>query len=172
LTTTELARSNSHMESELLDLSKLDDILMEVGEESSSLISVLQKAQTAYGYLPGHVLRAVADRLAIPQHQVLDVATFYSQFHLTPRGRHIIQQCDGTACHVRGAGRIIGTVERELGIKAGETTSDLAVTYEVVYCLGSCALAPTAMADGQVAGRLTPGKMLDIIENVDGATED
>lgn len=150
-----------------LDLTKVEQIIGEVGEEEGGLIPVLQKAQDVFGYLPREVLQSIADRLGVSLTKVYGVATFYSQFHLTPRGRHIIQQCDGTACHVRGAARIIETVERELGIKAGETTPDLKCTYEVVYCLGSCALAPTAMIDDQVARGLTPGKMLDIIKNLD-----
>jgi NADH:ubiquinone oxidoreductase subunit E len=150
-----------------LDLTKVEQIIAEVGEEEGGLIPVLQKAQDVFGYLPREVLESIADRLGVSLTKVYGVATFYSQFHLTPRGRHIIQQCDGTACHVRGAARIIETVERELGIKAGETTPDLKCTYEVVYCLGSCALAPTAMIDDQVARGLTPEKMLDVIKNLD-----
>jgi len=149
------------------DLTKLDQIVEEAEEGKGSLIPVLQKAQGVYGYLPPKVLRLIADRLEVALSKVYGVATFYSQFHLTPRGRHIIQQCDGTACHVRGAARIIEAVERGLGIKAGETTPDLKCTYEVVYCIGSCALAPTAIVDDQVAGRLTPEKTLSLIENLD-----
>lgn len=152
---------------ENFDLTKLDQIVEEAGEGKRSLIPVLQKAQGVYGYLPVEVLQLIANRLGVALSKVYGVATFYSQFHLTPRGRHIIQQCDGTACHVRGAARIIAAVERELGIKAGETTPDLKCTYEVVYCIGSCALAPTAMIDDRVARGLTPEKMLDIIKNLD-----
>lgn len=155
------------MAEEALDLTKLDEIIKEVGEERGALIPILQRAQHAYGYLPKELLAAIAESLSVSLSRVLGVATFYSQFHLTPRGRHVIQQCDGTACHVRGAKRIISTVQRELGIKAGETTPDLKLTYEVVYCLGSCALAPTTMVDDQVKGRLTPEKMLDVIKNLD-----
>jgi NADH-quinone oxidoreductase subunit E len=150
-----------------LDLTRLDRIIREVGEERGALIPILQRAQQAYGYLPKELLAAIAERLSVPLSRVLGVATFYSQFHLTPRGRHIIQQCDGTACHVRGANRIIRTVLRELDTNAGETTPDLKLTYEVVYCLGSCALAPTAMVDDQVVARLTPEKMLSTVENLD-----
>ncbi|HEC33436.1 MAG TPA: NADH-quinone oxidoreductase subunit NuoE [Chloroflexi bacterium] len=149
------------------DLTRLDQIVEEAGAEKGSLIPVLQKAQGVYGYLPPKVLRSIADRLGVALSKVYGVATFYSQFHLTPRGRHIIQQCDGTACHVRGAARIIKAVEQELGIKAGETTPDLKCTYEVVYCIGSCALAPTAIVDDHVAGRLTPERMLSLIEHLD-----
>jgi NADH-quinone oxidoreductase subunit E len=150
-----------------LDLTKLDRIVQEVGQERGALILILQRAQQAYGYLPKELLVAIAERLSMPPSRVLGVATFYSRFHLTPRGRHIIQQCDGTACHVRGAKRIVSTVLRELGTDAGGTTPDLKLTYEVVYCLGSCGLAPTAMVDGQVVGRLTEDKMLNIIEGLD-----
>jgi NADH-quinone oxidoreductase subunit E len=155
------------MTEEALDLTKLDKIVKEVGEERGALIPILQRAQHAYGYLPKELLAAIAQRLSVPLSRVLGVATFYSQFHLTPRGRHIVQQCDGTACHVRGGNRIISTVLRELGTEAGETTPDLKLTYEVVYCLGSCALAPTAMVDDQVVARLTPEKMLNIVEDLD-----
>jgi len=155
------------MAKETLDLTKLDEIVGEVGEERGALIPILQRAQRAYGYLPKEVLREISDRLSISLSRVFGVATFYSQFHLTPRGRHVIQQCDGTACHVRGAKRIISTVERELGIKAGETTPDLKLTYEVVYCLGCCAIGPSAMVDGQVMGNLTPDKMIQVIEELE-----
>jgi len=155
------------MTKDALDLTKLDEIIKEVGKERGALIPILQRAQKAYGYLPKEVLREISDRLSISLSRVFGVATFYSQFHLTPRGRHIIQQCDGTACHVRGASRIISTVERELGIKAGETTPDLKLTYEVVYCLGCCAIGPSAMVDGQVMGNLTPDKMIRVIEELE-----
>lgn len=155
------------MTKDALDLTKLDKIIGEVGRERGALIPILQRAQKAYGYLPKEVLREISDRLSISLSRVFGVATFYSQFHLTPRGRHIIQQCDGTACHVRGASRIISTVERELGIKAGETTPDLKLTYEVVYCLGCCAIGPAAMVDGQVMGNLTPDKMIRVIEELE-----
>jgi NADH-quinone oxidoreductase subunit E len=150
-----------------IDLSLMDPVFEKYREQPGAVIPILQAAQGVYGYLPPEVLQLVAGRLGIPLSRVYGVATFYSQFHLTPRGRHVIQQCDGTACHVRGASRIITSMERELGIKAGETTSDLKFTYEVVYCLGSCALAPTAMVDGHIAGRLAPDKMLSLIEKLD-----
>lgn len=151
-------------EQEALDLSQLDEIVKEVGEENSSLIPVLQRAQNAYGYLPGYVLRAVSDHLSVPLHQVLGVATFYSQFRLTPLGRHVIHQCDGTACHVRGSQKIIEALERELGIKAGDTTPDGRVSLDVVYCLGCCSIAPASLIDGEFSGHVTPEKMLRATE--------
>lgn len=154
------------MTEETLDLAPLDQLLHRMQNEESGLIPVLQQAQEIYGYLPKEVLTHIARRLALPASQVLGVATFYSQFHLEPRGRHIIQQCDGTACHVRGAKQIIQTMQEKLGISAGETTPDRKVTYEVVYCLGSCALAPVAVIDGEVVGRLQPNKMVELVDKL------
>jgi NADH-quinone oxidoreductase subunit E len=155
------------MAEEALDLTDLNRIVREAGEEKGALIPILQKAQHAYGYLPKEVLEAMAERLSIPLSRVFGVVTFYSQFHLIPRGRHIIQQCDGTACHVRAAPAIISAVESELGVKAGETTSDLKFTYEVVYCIGCCAIGPAALVDGQFVGHLTPDKMVEVVREIE-----
>jgi len=151
---------------EILDLAPLDELLDRVQHEESGLIPVLQQAQEIYGYLPKEVLTHIARRASLPPSQVLGVATFYAQFHLAPRGRHIIQQCDGTACHVRGAKQIIQAMQEKLGISAGETTPDRKITYEVVYCLGSCALAPVAVIDGEVVGRLQPSKMTELVDKL------
>jgi NADH-quinone oxidoreductase subunit E len=99
--------------------------------------------------------------------QIYGVVTFYAQFYLTRRGRHIVRQCDGTACHVKGSGRIIDAVENYLGIKAGETTPDYRVTFEVVYCLGSCGLAPVATVDDKVTGHLTPEALVKIVSELE-----
>jgi NADH-quinone oxidoreductase subunit E len=151
---------------ETLDFAPLDELLDRISSQDSGLIPVLQQAQEIYGYLPKKVLSHIAKRLALPSSQVLGVATFYAQFHMHPRGRHIIQQCDGTACHVRGAKQIIKSVEEQLGIHAGQTTPDMKATYEVVYCLGSCALAPVAVVDGNVVGRLASDSMLKIVKGL------
>lgn len=155
------------MKSEEIVLKLLDELITEAKAEGQGLIPILQRAQKVYGYLPREVIERISEGLSMPQSRVYGVATFYSQFHLEPRGRHIIQQCDGTACHVRGAKSIIRTVEGELGIKAGETTEDLEATYEIVYCLGSCSLAPVAIVDGSVTGKLTSEKMKYIIAQLD-----
>ncbi|HIP96861.1 MAG TPA: NADH-quinone oxidoreductase subunit NuoE [Anaerolineae bacterium] len=154
------------LEQESLDLAPLDAVLEKHKHDKGAVIPVLQQAQEIYGWLPPEVLKAVARGMHVPLSQVYGVVTFYSQFYLTRRGRHIIRQCDGTACHVRGASRIIDTVEKELGIKAGETTPDYRVTYEVVYCLGSCGLAPVAMVDNNVVGHLVPERMLQIVREL------
>ncbi len=155
------------MTEEKVDLGLLEPIFGEFAAQKGALIPVLQRAQGIYGYLPADVLQSISERMGVPLSQVYGVTTFYSQFYLTRRGRHIVRQCDGTACHVRGAAKIIRAVEKELGITAGETTPDYRVTYEVVYCLGSCGLSPVAQVDGEVIGRLVPEKMLEIVRALD-----
>ena len=154
------------MAEETLDLAPLEEIFEEYATEQGAVIPVLQRAQDIYGYLPKEVLETVSHRLRVPLSQIYGVATFYSQFYLTRQGRHVVRQCDGTACHVRGAASIISSVERALGIRAGETTDDYRVTYEVVYCLGSCGLAPTAIIDSDVHGHLTPEKMTELVRDL------
>lgn len=154
-------------EPEKLDLTQLEEILQAYGGQKGAIIPILQNAQKIYGYLPADVLLGVAKRMRVPISRIYGVATFYSQFYLTRRGRHVIRQCDGTACHVRGSAKIIEKVEKVLGIKAGETTADYKVTYEVVYCLGSCGLAPVATVDETAVGKLAPERMTAIVENLD-----
>ncbi|MCD6520117.1 MAG: NADH-quinone oxidoreductase subunit NuoE [Anaerolineae bacterium] len=151
---------------ETLDLAPLDQILEEYKGTPGAVIPVLQRAQEIYGYLPREVLTHIAEKLGVSLSQVYGVATFYAQFYLTRRGRHTVRVCDGTACHVRGAPKIISALEEELGIKAGETTPDYRVTLEVVYCLGSCGLSPVAVIDGHVVGRLIPEKAVRLIRDL------
>ena len=145
---------------ENLDMSPLDEILDEFEGRKGALIPILQRAQEVFGYLPPEVLKHIAARTNTPLSQVYGVVTFYAQFYLKRRGKYIVRLCDGTACHVRGAGRIIDGIERELRIKAGETTPDYKYTFEVVYCLGSCGLSPVAVINEKVYGRLTPEQMI------------
>jgi len=151
---------------EALDMAPLDDVLDNYVGQDGAAIPVLQAAQEIYGYLPAEVLQHISDRLDIPVSQLYGVATFYAQFYLTRRGRHTVRVCDGTACHVRGAPKIIDALEAELGIKAGETTPDYRLTVEVVYCLGSCGLAPVAVIDDQVVGRLVPQKAVELVREL------
>ena len=155
------------MNEEPLDLTLLYGVLEQYKAQRGAVIPVLQKAQELYGWLPKPILETIAHEMRIPLSQIYGVVTFYAQFYLTRRGRHIIRQCDGTACHVRGAGRIINTVENRLGIRAGETTPDYRITYEVVYCLGSCGLAPVAMVNDQVVGHLVPETMVKIVDQLE-----
>jgi NADH:ubiquinone oxidoreductase subunit E len=152
---------------ETLDLAPLDDILDRYRDQKGAVIPILQQAQEVFGYLPREVLEHISKKMRIPLSDLYGVATFYSQFYLTRRGKHIIRCCDGTACHVRGAARIIETLESELHINAGETTPDYMYTLEVVYCLGSCGLAPVAVIDDRVVGHLTPPRLLEIVRELE-----
>jgi len=155
------------MEDEKLDLGLLCQIIDEHGAQRGAVIPILQKAQGIYGWLPREVLQEISRRMRVPLSQIYGVVTFYSQFYLQRRGKHIIRQCDGTACHVRGAAKIVQTVEDCLGVKSGETTPDFKYTYEVVYCLGSCGLAPVAMIDDHVIGHLAPEEMVEMVKELD-----
>lgn len=154
------------MAEETFDLNALEPVFEEFAGQKGVLIPVLQRAQGIYGYLPAEVLKRISQRMGVSLSQVYGVATFYAQFYLTRRGRNIVRQCDGTACHVRGAAKIIRAIEQELAIKAGETTPDYRITYEVVYCLGSCGLAPVAMVNNEVVGKLVPERMLEIVRSL------
>jgi NADH:ubiquinone oxidoreductase subunit E len=137
-----------------LDLSLLDEVFAKYEGKKGALIPILQKAQAIYGYLPMEVLQDIADRLDISLGKVYGVATFYAQFYLQRRGRHVLRVCDGTACHVKGAPALLTAVEDEYGIGADATTEDGQLTMEIVYCMGSCALAPVTVMDGHVIGRV------------------
>jgi NADH-quinone oxidoreductase subunit E len=129
------------------------------------LIPALQYVQAQAGYLPREAIAAVARQLRVSEAKVYGVASFYSLFHLKPRGRNQITVCRGTACHVRGSARILGELERTLGIQAGGTTPDMLFSLETVACLGSCALAPVVVKD-KVYGRQTAASARDLVESV------
>ena len=148
------------------DLSQLDEILKEYGGVSSNLITILQKAQNIYGYLPKDVMYHIADNVGITPADVVGVATFYSQFRLTPIGKYLIMSCQGTACHVNGSERVLNAITNYLGIKSGETTDDGLFTVEEVACLGCCSLAPVIMINGEAYGNLTPDSAVEVIKNI------
>lgn len=131
--------------------------------QPGGLMPVLQEAQAIYGYLPVEVQQMVADGLGIHLSEVYGVATFYSQFSLTPKGKHIISVCLGTACYVKGADKILAAIEDELGIKSGECTADGLFSIEACRCLGACGLAPVMTVDGEVYGKCTPESAVEII---------
>ena len=151
------------------DLSLMDEIFEKYKGQAGALIPALQRAQTIYGYLPAEVLRLVADRLGVSLGKVYGVATFYAQFYLERRGKHVLRMCDGTACHVKGTPALINAVEGEFGIQPGDTTEDGELTVEIVYCMGSCALAPVAVLDGQVMGRMRQETLLRTVKKHVGA---
>jgi NADH-quinone oxidoreductase subunit E len=153
------------------DVPVLEHILDRYGRNPANIISILQDIQTEANWLPEEDLRYVAAQLAIPLSKMMALATFYKAFSLKPRGKHIVSVCLGTACHVRGAERIAGAVERELGIHAGETDESLTWTLETVGCLGACALGPIVVVDGEYHGQMTSAKatrLLDKVKKADG----
>ena len=148
------------------DLAPLMEILSEYKDNpKGALIPVLQKAQGVYGYLPKPVLETIARELRLTTAEVFGVVTFYAQFHLNPRGKHIIRVCQGTACHVRGGAKILEAVSEHLKVKPGETTRDLEFTLETVACLGACGLAPVIMVDDNTHGRLNPLDIPGILDS-------
>ncbi len=152
---------------EPLDLGLLDPILEEYKGQKGAVIPILQQAQDAYGYLPREVLKAISQKALIPLNQLYGVATFYAQFHLHRRGRHLIRICDGTACHVRGSAKSIEAIGRSLQVAPGQTSPDYRYTLEIVYCLGSCGLSPVAVMDDQVLAGLSPEALVHRLEALD-----
>jgi NADH-quinone oxidoreductase subunit E len=143
---------------------QLEKILKKYDHQKSSLLAILQDVQAVANYLPRKTLEEVAQRLQVPLTQIYYLATFYRAFSLTPRGRHLVTVCTGTACHVKGAASILNAVERELKVKAGETTSDKEYTLETVNCLGSCAQAPLVVIDGAYHGKMLGAKVLSLLK--------
>jgi len=139
-------------------MQEVNRILKQYRNDPSDIIAILQDVQRTYRYLPEEVLRQVADRLDIPLSRVYHLATFFRAFSLEKRGRHVLHVCMGTACHVRGSPRILEALERDLEVKAGKTTPDLACTLETVNCVGACALGPVIVADDKSLGKMTPQK--------------
>jgi len=149
-----------------INLALLDPILEKKKYEKGTLIPVLQAAQDTYGYLPEEVLRYISEQIKVPLSRIYGVITFYAQFYQQPRGRYIIKSCQGTACHVKGGKNILEEMERNLGIRAGETTPDLLFTLETVACLGTCFLAPVKMVNDQYHGKLTPRSAWKVLEKI------
>ncbi|HHV07519.1 MAG TPA: NADH-quinone oxidoreductase subunit NuoE [Firmicutes bacterium] len=146
--------------------SDLPEILARYPRQPGELLNVLIDLQAHYRYLPKKALKETAEYLNVPFSQVYSVATFYKALSLKPRGEHVIKVCQGTACHLRGAPAIIEELQNVLGIRPGETTSDLKFTLETVNCLGACALAPVMMIDDATYGELTASKLRNILQKV------
>jgi NADH-quinone oxidoreductase subunit E len=147
------------------NLAQLDEFLTGLGGEKGTLIPILQKAQDLFGYLPMEVLVYISRMIGVPISRIYGVVTFYTQFHLEPRGRNVIRSCQGTACHVRGAGSVMQEVRKYLGLEGDAvTTNNLRFTLESVACIGCCGLAPVMMVNGDTYGRLVPEKISGILE--------
>jgi NADH:ubiquinone oxidoreductase subunit E len=161
-------------ESEVLMTLKLEEIIGPVGHTLTNdqkkrgvLIHSFQKIQEEHNYLPEEELKKLSEELKLPLSDIYSTATFYKQFYFTPRGKKIVRICTGTACHVRGADKVLNTIKGEFGIEEGETTPDLAMTLETVGCIGCCGLAPVATVNEEIEGEIDSKKldaMIDLIK--------
>ncbi|HJL63523.1 MAG TPA: NAD(P)H-dependent oxidoreductase subunit E [Candidatus Marinimicrobia bacterium] len=149
---------------ETVNLSLAEKILDKYRGEDGCLIPVLQNIQNEYGYLQEPVINLVSERLNMSLSEVMGVASFFAQFHLKPRGKHIIKVCTGTACHVKKAKGLSAKVIDRLKINANETTKDLMFTFEEVACLGACGIAPVVVVNKDVHGTLSPDKLGDVLD--------
>ncbi len=148
----------------MTQLEQLGEIINKYRNEDGSLIPVLQQTQALYGWLPSEALQLISKELDVPMSKVYGVVTFYSQFYLKPRGRHIIKSCQGTACHVKGSKNMLQALENTLGVEAGNTTEDMKFTLETVACLGTCFLAPVVMIDEDYFGDVEPKNASKILK--------
>jgi NADH-quinone oxidoreductase subunit E len=146
----------------------LKSVFTSFNGNKSELIPILQHVQDELGYLPEDAMKAIAKFTGVSESNVFGVASFYSQFRFKPTGKNSVSVCRGTACHVKGAPRILEEVENKLGIKEGETTSDLEYSLETVACIGCCALSPCIMLNDDVVAKLTPKKITKLFNKGDG----
>ena len=141
---------------------RLREIFSSCHGQSDELIPILQRVQQQFGYLDDETMLAVARFTRVPESRVYAVATFYAQFRFTPIGRKHVTVCRGTACHVRGAPRILEEIEKRLGIKEGETTADMEYSLETVACIGACGLSPCIMINKEVEAKMVPKKVAEV----------
>jgi len=139
-------------------------IVEKYGGEPSTLIAILQDVQQEYRHLPQDALTQIADNLSIPLSRAYSLATFFKAFSLEPKGKYAVNVCLGTACHVRGGPRILEKLERDLGVKAGETTADMNFSLDEVHCLGCCGLAPVVTVNEDLYGKLNLTKLPRILK--------
>ena len=151
---------------ENVDLSLIKDVLDQYADVKGSLISILQKTQEIYGYIPIDAVYHISERTGLTPAKIMGVATFYSQFRFQAVGKYLIMLCKGTACYVNGADRIAETVKEELGIGDNETTADGLFSLSLVSCLGCCSLAPVMMINEDTYGSLTPEKVIKILRDI------
>jgi NADH-quinone oxidoreductase subunit E len=148
------------------DIHEINDIIDREIRDSGSLIGVLAAIQARYRYLPPETLILACERLGVPLSQTYSVATFYNAFSLKPKGKHCLQVCMGTACHVRGSPQVLDRLETKLGIKAGGTSRDRMFTLETVNCLGACALGPIVVNNGEYSGQMTSQKTDQLLKSI------
>ena len=162
-----VAEGKKRIRTKAMAKDRIDEIIDKYHADPSYLIQVLLDIQAENNWLPREALEKVAERLQVPMTRIQHIATFYKAFSLVPKGRHQIHICVGTACHVRGASRVLDTVEGLTGIKPGETDLDLKFSLETVNCLGCCALGPVMEIDGKAHGKMAPGQTADVLKTYD-----
>ena len=150
-----------------MDTGRIDQIIDKHQGEASSLIQVLLEIQSESHWLPKEALERVGEKLQVPLTRIQHIATFYKAFSLVPKGRHEIHICMGTACHIRGAPRVLDTVQNLIVIKPGETDSDSKFSLETVNCLGCCALGPVMEVDGKYHGKMVPATIAEVLKKYD-----
>jgi len=148
----------------LEQINELNKIIEKYRVESGGIIPLLEEAQDLLGYLPINIQKKISDKTNIPLSRIYGIVTFYSIFTMTPRGKHTVKVCLGTACYVRGGKKNAEIIEKELEVKPGETTTDRRFTYETIRCLGACGLAPVIVVNEEVYGRVKPSKVKEILE--------
>ena len=148
-----------------MDNGRIDQIIDKYDGKESSVIQVLLEIQRENRWLPGEVLERVSEKLSVPLSRIQQIVTFYKAFSLSPKGRHEIHVCMGTACHVRGAPRVLDTVQDLTGIKPGETSPDLKFSLKTVNCVGCCALGPVVVIDGEYHGKMVPATSEEVLKN-------
>ena len=146
---------------------KIDQIIDKYQGDAGSLIQVLLEIQSENRWLSKEALEKVSKKLEVPLNRIQHIVTFYKAFSLVPKGRHEVHVCTGTACHVRGAPRLLDSVQDQLGIRPGETDQDLKFTLETVSCVGCCALGPVMIVDGEYHGKMAPAKSEEVLKNYD-----
>ncbi len=147
-----------------MNMDAIDRIIDRHDAAPSALIQILLEIQSAYHWLPKEALERVGEKLQVPVTRIQHIATFYKAFSLVPKGRHEIHICMGTACHVRGAPRVLNAVQEHTGIRPGETDLDLKFSLETVNCLGCCALGPVVEVDGKAHGKMSPGLSAEVLK--------
>lgn len=155
-----------------MDDKKVEEILARHHFRDSALLAILQDIQDEVNYLPKEAVEYISRRLEIPRSRIYSMATFFRAFSLEPRGKYICNVCMGTACHVRGAERLVEELERKLEIKRGETTSDMKFTLETVNCVGACALGPVVVMNKEYHGNMTTAKLDKMLKQYKGESGD
>lgn len=148
----------------MIDMNKVDEIINRYGKSEEALLAILQDFQREFFYVPEEGMKRLSEVMDVPESKIYAMGTFYKALSLSPRGRHTIKVCTGTACHLKGAPQIIETLERELKIKRENTTEDGKFTLECVNCVGACAMAPVTVVDEDYYGQTRASKVGDVLK--------